>query len=117
MEVLEVTGKVLIVMAGYIAMDGLQSVLGGIIRGTGRQAVAVPIIFTCYYLIGLPTSLLLAFKFKLGVGFLPLPPSLSLSPCRRECECVRVPASKLRAMLDHAYHQACTMHGLSRLFC
>ncbi|KAK9809727.1 hypothetical protein WJX73_010894 [Symbiochloris irregularis] len=66
-EVLQFTSKVLIVMSGYIAFDGLQSVMAGIIRGTGKQAVAVPVILVCYYVIGLPTSMLLAFRFGYGV--------------------------------------------------
>lgn len=68
---LDVTSNVMIVMGGYIALDGLQSVLSGIIRGTGRQAVAAPVIFVSYYVIGLPTSFFLAFKLGWGVRCCP----------------------------------------------
>eukprot|EP00823_Brevimastigomonas_motovehiculus_P005628 TRINITY_DN4183_c0_g1_i1.p1 TRINITY_DN4183_c0_g1~~TRINITY_DN4183_c0_g1_i1.p1 ORF type:complete len:651 (+),score=147.64 TRINITY_DN4183_c0_g1_i1:51-2003(+) len=47
--------------------DGLQSVLGGIIRGMGRQDLGVIVGVIGYYLIGLPTSLIFGYKVKLEV--------------------------------------------------
>ena len=36
----------LIIMSAYIGLDGLQTILSGILRGTGRQAYAAPVIGT-----------------------------------------------------------------------
>ena len=69
-ELLKVTSTVMILMAGYIGCDGLQTVLGGILRGTGRQASAVPVIFFSYYLLALPAAFLFAFVFHWGVSAL-----------------------------------------------
>lgn len=66
-ELLKVTSTVMILMAGYIGCDGLQTVLGGILRGTGRQASAVPVIFFSYYILALPAAFLFAFVFHWGV--------------------------------------------------
>ncbi|KAK9868409.1 hypothetical protein WJX84_004748 [Apatococcus fuscideae] len=66
-ELLKVTARVMILMAGYIGCDGLQTVLGGILRGTGRQATAVPVIFFSYFVLALPASYLFAFVLHWGV--------------------------------------------------
>ena len=58
----------MILMAGYIGCDGLQTVLGGILRGTGRQATAVPVIFFSYFVLALPASYLFAFVLHWGVS-------------------------------------------------
>ena len=68
-----VTGKVLLVMAFYIALDGLQGVLGGVLRGSGRQLVTTPVMFVSYYIIALPFAYLLGFTLNLGVGSFSLP--------------------------------------------
>ena len=63
-----VTGKVLLVMAFYIGLDGLQGVLGGVLRGSGRQLVTTPVMFVSYYIIALPSAYLLGFTFNFGVS-------------------------------------------------
>ena len=71
--VAEVTGKVLLVMAFYIALDGLQGVLGGVLRGSGRQLITTPVMFVSYYIIALPAAYLLGFTCGMGVSTLSLP--------------------------------------------
>lgn len=65
--VVDVTSKVLSVMAFYIAADGLQGVLGGVLRGSGRQGRTVPVMFISYYVVALPAAYLLGFTFNMGV--------------------------------------------------
>lgn len=89
-ELLKVTSTVMILMAGYIGCDGLQTVLGGILRGTGRQASAVPVIFFSYYILALPAAFLFAFVFHWGVR--PL-----CQFCSTTCEAKQ---SKISLLLD-----------------
>lgn len=51
----------------YIVADGTQSALTGVLKGLGLQRVGGPIVLFSYYVIGLPISAILAFKFKIGV--------------------------------------------------
>ena len=74
----------MILMAGYIGCDGLQTVLGGILRGTGRQASAVPVIFFSYYLLALPAAFVFAFVFHWGVSAL-----VQLEEAKKACEVVK----------------------------
>ena len=59
-------GQLLLVLALYIAFDGLSVVLGGAVRGAGRQGVAAPITLASYYLFGLPCAAVFAFVFGWG---------------------------------------------------
>lgn len=59
--------QTLIVLAFYIVFDGISAVLGGVIRGAGKQMLAAPFVLCSYYLLALPTSYLLAFGAKIGV--------------------------------------------------
>ena len=60
----------LVVLAFYIACDGLSSLLGGVISGAGKQLSASPCVLVSYYVIGLPGAAL--FAFTLGWGYLGL---------------------------------------------
>lgn len=42
-------------------LDGQQCALCGILCGVGRQALAAPLIFACYWLVGVPLGVALAF--------------------------------------------------------
>ena len=59
-------GQLLVVLAFYIAFDGLSVVLGGAVRGAGKQGVAAPITLASYYLFGLPCAAVFAFVFGWG---------------------------------------------------
>ncbi|KAL8161289.1 hypothetical protein V2J09_012778 [Rumex salicifolius] len=48
-----------------IVLDSLQGAFSGIVRGSGRQHIAVGGVLGTYYIVGIPTAILLAFKFKL----------------------------------------------------
>lgn len=59
-------GQLLVVLAFYITFDGLSVVLGGAVRGAGKQGVAAPITLASYYLLGLPCAAVFAFAFGWG---------------------------------------------------
>ncbi len=42
-------------------------VLGGVVKGVGKQAVATPFVFFSYYAVGLPLAALFGFHLKWGV--------------------------------------------------
>ena len=48
-------------------LDGLSVVLGGVIRGAGKQLLASPCVILSYYALGLPAAAFFAFKCELGV--------------------------------------------------
>jgi hypothetical protein len=50
-------------------------------RGSGRQAAAVPVIVASYYAVGLPIGGYLAFRKDMGVRARAAPPS-----CQREAQ-------------------------------
>jgi hypothetical protein len=51
----------------YIFFDTIHGVQSGIIRGLGRQGIGSIYTLVCYWLIGLPLALTLAFKYHMGV--------------------------------------------------
>lgn len=59
--------QTLTVLAFYIVLDGLSVVLGGVIRGAGKQLLASPCVILSYYALGLPAAAYFAFKCGLGV--------------------------------------------------
>jgi len=59
---------VLAVLILYIFFDTIHGVQSGIIRGLGLQVWGSIYTLICYYLIGLPLALWLAFKKNMGVG-------------------------------------------------
>ena len=59
--------QVLLVLTGYVIFDGVSAVLGGVVKGVGKQLLATPIVFFSYYVVGLPLAALFAFKFNWGV--------------------------------------------------
>ncbi|XP_061991490.1 protein DETOXIFICATION 16-like isoform X4 [Rosa rugosa] len=65
-EVVSYVGQMLILVAVSHFFDGLQSVLSGIIRGSGQQKIGAYVNLGAYYLMGIPTALLLAFVFHIG---------------------------------------------------
>lgn len=65
-ELITRVGQLLVVLAFYVMFDGLSVVLGGAVRGAGKQGVAAPITLTSYYLLGLPCAALFAFVFGWG---------------------------------------------------
>jgi len=63
MVVAKLVGDLLLVAQVFCIFDGHQAALTGIINGVGKQAVAAPLIFASYWLIGIPIGVVLAFGF------------------------------------------------------
>ena len=55
------------VLLVYIWFDTIHGVQSGIIRGLGRQAYGSIYTLICYYVIGMPLALVLAFNAELGI--------------------------------------------------
>ncbi|KAL6292680.1 hypothetical protein ACE6H2_000822 [Prunus campanulata] len=66
MEVVNYVGEMLILVAISHFFDGLQSALSGVIRGSGQQKIGAYVNLGAYYLMGIPTSVVLAFVLHLG---------------------------------------------------
>eukprot|EP00884_Botryococcus_braunii_P014805 jgi/Botrbrau1/23325/Bobra.0102s0059.1 len=64
-KVAQLVAQLLLVLLPYVVFDGIQTVVTGVMRGQGRQASVVPVVLVCYYVVGLPLSYILAFKFQL----------------------------------------------------
>ena len=60
-ELIDMMGRVIPLLAIYIVGDGLQVALGSIIKGTGRQCVLVPIVLVAYWCIAMPLAWHLVF--------------------------------------------------------
>lgn len=54
-------------LALSILLNGIQPVLSGVAVGCGWQAFVAYVNIGCYYVVGIPTGVLLGFYFKLGV--------------------------------------------------
>ncbi|MFQ6667703.1 hypothetical protein Gotur_033623, partial [Gossypium turneri] len=55
------------ILAASNIIDGVQCVLSGIVRGCGWQKIGAYINLGSYYLVGIPSSIVLAFLFHIGV--------------------------------------------------
>jgi len=58
----------LVITAGFVILDGMNSVLSGVLKAAGRQTFGVIVNFFAFYFVGLPMAYLLAFKFDLDTS-------------------------------------------------
>ncbi|XP_050256313.1 protein DETOXIFICATION 16-like isoform X3 [Quercus robur] len=65
-EVVRHVANIMPILATSNFLDGLQGVLSGTARGCGWQNIGACVNFGSYYLVGIPSAILLAFIFKLG---------------------------------------------------
>ncbi|XP_065827797.1 multidrug and toxin extrusion protein 1-like isoform X2 [Oscarella lobularis] len=69
-DVIDLIGKSLKIVCVVVFFDDLQTVVGGIYRGSGRQATGACIAFVSYYVLALPIGIPLALLTTLNVvGF------------------------------------------------
>ncbi|PRT54044.1 Ethionine resistance-conferring protein 1 [Wickerhamiella sorbophila] len=67
-EVVEAAATAFASCSFMLVLDGLYGVLGGILRGQGRQYIGGYVNLFAYYGVGVPMALLLAFKFEYGLS-------------------------------------------------
>lgn len=68
-EVVELIGNSLMyVLCIYVIADGIQGVLSGVLNGMGRQQLAGPVVFLCYYIFGIPIAYYLGTDSYGGFG-------------------------------------------------
>lgn len=65
-QLVKYAGEMLLFIAASHLIDGIQSVLTGAARGCGWQKIGAWINLGAYYLVGIPTSIILAFVYHLG---------------------------------------------------
>lgn len=63
----QLIAQILVILSGYVIVDGLSVTLGGVVKGVGKQWLATPFVFFSYYAVGLPLAALFGFHFKWGV--------------------------------------------------
>lgn len=66
-EVSDAVAELCPFLAVSVILNGIQPVLSGVAVGCGWQALVAYINVGCYYIVGIPTGLLLGFKFGFGV--------------------------------------------------
>uniref|UniRef100_A0A7S3CJI4 Multidrug and toxin extrusion protein n=1 Tax=Strombidium rassoulzadegani TaxID=1082188 RepID=A0A7S3CJI4_9SPIT len=67
-NVIAIIKQTLWVLLIYIWFDTIHGVQSGIIRGLGRQAYGSVYTLFCYYILGMPLALVLAFTAKMGIA-------------------------------------------------
>jgi len=66
-DVIELSAALLVIVAFFQLSDGTQAVGLGILRGITDMKIPTLITFIAYWLIGLPSGYLLAFKLNMGI--------------------------------------------------
>lgn len=67
-ELIEETMKIIPLLALYVFADGTQTAFNGVIKGCGRQAIAMPAVVFSYWVVGVPLAYYLAFVRHPGTG-------------------------------------------------
>ncbi|WJZ98873.1 hypothetical protein VitviT2T_017368 [Vitis vinifera] len=65
-KVVNYVGEMMFLLAGSHFIDGIQSVLSGMVRGSGKQKIGALVNLGAYYLAGIPSGALLAFVYHIG---------------------------------------------------
>jgi MATE family multidrug resistance protein len=66
-EVIDISASLLVIVAFFQISDGTQAVGLGILRGITDMKIPTLITLVAYWLMGLPSGYLLAFKFNMGI--------------------------------------------------
>lgn len=66
-QVISTCSTVLPLLAVLVFFDGINSVVSGVLRGSGRQMLGAVCNFWGYFVFGLPLSAFLAFKGGMGI--------------------------------------------------
>ena len=66
-EVITIVSQILPIASVFQFFDGVNVVIGGLLRGTGHQKIGAVCNLVGYYVIGLPLAAFFAFELKLGL--------------------------------------------------
>lgn len=67
-QVVRAAGRVFPLLAAALPGDGMNAVLGGVLRGAGRQTLGAAMNLLTFWVLGLPLAALLAFKAGWGIA-------------------------------------------------
>ena len=67
-HVVDIVAQITYIVALFQLLDGNQAVAGGTLRGIGAQKSIALLNFFCFWCLGIPIGLLLAFKTTIGVA-------------------------------------------------
>lgn len=67
-DLIDETMKIIPLLALYVFADGTQTAFNGVIKGCGRQAMAMPAVIFSYWVVGVPLAFYLAFVRHPGTG-------------------------------------------------
>ncbi|MFS7935829.1 putative multi antimicrobial extrusion protein [Helianthus anomalus] len=56
----------MLILAGSHVVEGIQTVLSGAVRGSGRQKIGAIVNLGAYYITGIPLAIVFAFVLHLG---------------------------------------------------
>ncbi|KAK1420896.1 hypothetical protein QVD17_22857 [Tagetes erecta] len=65
-EIVSYIAQMMLLLAGSHVVEGIQTVLSGAVRGSGRQKIGAVVNLGAYYLIGIPLAILFAFVLHMG---------------------------------------------------
>ena len=66
-EVLDILSGVMLLVCVFEAMDTAQNIMGGVLRGAGKQKIGAIAYITLFYLIAIPLGIILAIKYDMGI--------------------------------------------------
>ena len=69
-ELIAICVPIIYILAAFLVFDGLQVALSGICKGIKKTSIVLKANFFAYWIVSIPTGLVLAFKFDMGlIGF------------------------------------------------
>jgi len=66
-KVVKLVARIMPLVALFQIFDGLCAVTGGVLRSRGSQSLGALLNFICYYIIGIPLGLILAFAYDFAL--------------------------------------------------
>jgi len=67
-DLIKETSRLIPLLSLYVFGDALASAFNGVIKGCGRQAVAMPVVLVSYWVIGIPLAYYMAFVRHDGIS-------------------------------------------------
>ena len=68
-DIIQEAAKTIPFVALYVFADGIQYTISGIVKGCGKQCIAMPIVIVAYWIVGLPLAYFLAFRWRKSLEY------------------------------------------------